>query len=67
MMCSIGFRTAVWAGGSASSRRLGGRHGGSLRKSASPTPAPDENVSQSPMARATSAWRATAQTPYRSR
>ena len=63
MRWSIGLRTTEWAGGSASSNRLGGRQGGSLRKSASPTPAAEEYVSQSPRASATSAWRARAQTP----
>ena len=63
MRWSIGLRTPVWAGGSASRSRLGGRHGVSLRKSARPTPAADENVSQSPSAWATSAWRPSAQTP----
>ncbi len=38
-------RTRVCAGGSASSSRLGGRHGSSLRKSVSPTPAEEQNAS----------------------
>ena len=51
--------TAEWArecsGGSASSSRLGGRHGVSRRKSLSPTPADEQNVSQSRSASCTSA------------
>jgi hypothetical protein len=48
-------RAREWSGGSASSSRLGGRHGFSLRKSLRPTPAEEEKVSQSRSASCTSA------------
>ena len=37
-------RGRSWAGGSASSSRLGGRHGFSLRKSLKPTPADEQKI-----------------------
>ncbi len=40
-------RVRLCSGGSASSTRLGGRNGVSLRKSANPTPAAEEKVRQS--------------------
>jgi hypothetical protein len=59
----IALRACVWAGGSASSSRLGGRNGVSLVKSARPTPAAERNVSQSFSAAATCSWRAIPQIP----
>src|SRR5215470_2283598 len=59
-------RVRVWSGGSASRMMLGGRHGISFRKSLSPTPADEQNVSQSIREARTSSWRAIAQIPYRS-
>ena len=40
-------RVRVCSGGSASRSRLGGRHGGSLRKLLSPAPAEEQKVCQS--------------------
>ena len=56
-------RARSCSGGSASSSRLGGRHGFSLRKSLSPTPAEEQYVAQSRSASCTSAYRAIAQIP----
>ena len=53
-------RLRVCSGGSASRIRLGGRHGLARRKSSSPTPDAEENVSQSESPVVTSAWRAEA-------
>ena len=56
-------RARSCSGGSASSSRLGGRHGFSLRKSLSPTPAAEQYVAQSRSASCTSAYLAIAQIP----
>jgi hypothetical protein len=56
-------RARACSGGSASSSRLGGRHGFSLRKSLSPTPAEEQNVAWSRSASWTSAYLAMAHTP----
>jgi hypothetical protein len=55
MARATALRARECSGGSASSSRLGGRHGFSLRKSLRPTPAAEENVCQSRSASCTSA------------